>query len=240
MAIFPRPRGSEARRARRVRFCSWFLDGDEKPKTKSDPETGSLTPRLENRANSTAQVSPLRASTIRPATQHRLPGSTSIKTGLGPQEFHRRRPALPWAGPPRRAPRATGRHACQLRGWPVPTSVAGDGYRPGHSLQQPPCHAQANTFGLGNTCELVLFVPRDLDGVLQPLLEVLDMSLLAGELLLKIVDAGLDRSSVHGIDGLSGIAVKRLPRLLTILRHFGDVGVLAEKDGKAAGNPLRD
>src|SRR5208337_5418331 len=25
--------------ARRVRLCSWFLDGDEKPKTKSDPET---------------------------------------------------------------------------------------------------------------------------------------------------------------------------------------------------------
>ncbi len=24
---------------RKVRLCSWFLDGDEKPKTKSDPET---------------------------------------------------------------------------------------------------------------------------------------------------------------------------------------------------------
>src|SRR5271157_4219066 len=28
--------------ARRVRLCTWFLDGDEKPKTKSDPETPSL------------------------------------------------------------------------------------------------------------------------------------------------------------------------------------------------------
>jgi hypothetical protein len=63
---------------------------------------------------------------------------------------------------------------------------------------------------------------------------------LAGTLPLKFVDAALDRSSVHGIDDLSGFAVKRLPRLLTILRHFGDVAVLAEKDGKGAGNPLRD
>ena len=46
----------------------------------------------ENRANSTAHVWPSRASTIRPPTQHRLPGSTSIKTGLGPKKFRRRWP----------------------------------------------------------------------------------------------------------------------------------------------------
>jgi len=96
------------------------------------------------------------------------------------------------------------------------------------------------SLGLGNTGELVLFVPRDLDGVLQPLLEVLDMSLLPGELPLEFVDAGLGRGSVHGIDDLTGLAVKRLPRLLSVVRHLGDAAVLAEKDGKGAGNPLRD
>ncbi len=39
-------RGS-AGRGQGVRLCSWFLAGDEKPKTKSDPET-RLTPRLAN------------------------------------------------------------------------------------------------------------------------------------------------------------------------------------------------
>src|SRR5271157_1269615 len=33
------PGGSDL--ARRVRLCSWFLDGDEEPKTNSDPETAS-------------------------------------------------------------------------------------------------------------------------------------------------------------------------------------------------------
>jgi len=31
--------------ARRVRLCSWFLDGDEKPKTKSDPRDSKSDPR---------------------------------------------------------------------------------------------------------------------------------------------------------------------------------------------------
>ncbi len=35
----PRVTFQEGQSSRRVRLCSWFLDGDEKPKTKSDPET---------------------------------------------------------------------------------------------------------------------------------------------------------------------------------------------------------
>src|SRR6516165_233455 len=52
------------------------------PLPKPLPSSRTTVPNAEKRANSTAHVSPLRASTIRPATQQRLPGSTSIKTGL--------------------------------------------------------------------------------------------------------------------------------------------------------------
>ena len=50
---------------------------------------------------------------------------------------------------------------------------------------------QADALGLGDAGELVLFVACDLDSVLQPLLEILDLSLLPGELPLEFVDAGL-------------------------------------------------
>ena len=40
-----------------------------------------------NRANSAAQVTPSRASTIRPVIQQRLSGSTTIRAGLGPKNL---------------------------------------------------------------------------------------------------------------------------------------------------------
>ena len=66
----------------------------------------------------------------------------------------------------------------------------------------------------------MLLVGGDLDGVLQPLLEGLDLGPLLGELSLKLVDAGLGRGAVHGLDDLLGLAVERLPRLLTVLGHL--------------------
>ena len=83
-------------------------------------------------------------------------------------------------------------------------------------------------------------VACDLDSVLQPLLEILDLSLLPGELPLEFVDAGLDCGSVDSIGDLTGLAVKRLPRLLSVVRHLGDVAVSAAEDDKGAGDPLRD
>ena len=71
---------------------------------------------------------------------------------------------------------------------------------------------------MGDAGELVLFVARDLDGVLQSLLEILDLSLLPGELPLEFVDAGLECGSVDSIGDLTGLAVKRLPRLLSVVR----------------------
>ena len=81
---------------------------------------------------------------------------------------------------------------------------------------------------------------RDLDGVLQSLLEILDLSLLPGELPLEFVDAGLDCVLVDSIGDLTGLAVKRLPRLLSVVRDSGDVAVSAAEDDKGAGDPLRD
>ena len=125
-------------------------------------------------------------------------------------------------------------------GGPSQRRHARGSYRPGHDLQQPPRHAQADTLGLGDAGELVLFVACDLDSVLQPLLEILDLSLLPGELPLEFVDAGLDCGSVDSIGDLTGLAVKRLPRLLSVVRHLGDVAVSAAEDDKGAGDPLRD
>jgi len=63
---------------------------------------------------------------------------------------------------------------------------------------------------------------------------------LPGELPLEFVDAGLDCGSVDSIGDLTGLAVKRLPRLLAVVRHLGDVAVSAAEDDKGAGDPLRD
>jgi len=63
---------------------------------------------------------------------------------------------------------------------------------------------------------------------------------LPGELPLEFVDAGLDCGSVDSIGDLTGLAVKRLPRLLSVVRHLGDVAVSAAEDDKGAGDPLRD
>jgi hypothetical protein len=51
----------------------------------------------------------------------------------------------------------------------------------------------------------------DLDGVLEPLSDGLDLGPLLGELSLKVVDLGLGRGAVDGVGDLFSLAVKRLP-----------------------------
>ena len=104
----------------------------------------------------------------------------------------------------------TGAFAGTLGG-PSQRRHARGGCRPCHNLQQPPRYAQTDPLGLGDRGELVLLVTRDFDGVLQSLLEILDLSLLTGESPLEFVDLGPRRSSVYGIDDQTGLAVKRLP-----------------------------
>lgn len=128
----------------------------------------------------------------------------------------------------------------RLQGRPSQRRHARGGVRPRHDLQEAPGGTQTDPLGLGDSGELILFVGGDLHGVLQPLSEGLDLSVLLGELPLKVVDAGLGRGAVHGVDDLLGLAIERLPRLLPIPRHLGDVTVSAAQDGEGAGDALRD
>ena len=90
-------------------------------------------------------------------------------------------------------------------------ATAGVDLGPATTRKQPPGHAQADPLGLGDGGELVLRVGGDLDGVFEPLPEGLDLGLLLGELLLKLVDPGLGRGAVDGLGDLFGLAIKRLP-----------------------------
>jgi hypothetical protein len=68
----------------------------------------------------------------------------------------------------------------------------------------------------------------------------LHLRLPLNELLLKLVDLGLSRSAVDGGCDLLCLAIKRLPRLLTVIGHLGDVAVVTAEDGEGAGDALRD
>ena len=57
---------------------------------------------------------------------------------------------------------------------------------------------------------------------------------------LKVVVAGLGDGSVHGINDSFGLAIKRLPRLLTVLGHPGHIAEATAEDSKGAGDALRD
>jgi len=88
---------------------------------------------------------------------------------------------------------------------------AQDRGRPRHEPQEPPGHAQADPLGLGDGGELVLLLGGDLDGVLEPLLERLDLGLALGQLPLKLVDSAPGRGAIDGLGDLLGLAVARLP-----------------------------
>ena len=49
---------------------------------------------------------------------------------------------------------------------------------------------------------------------------------------------GLGPRHAHGLNDLLGLAVERLPRPLTVVRHLGDVAVSAAEDGEGAGDAL--
>jgi hypothetical protein len=114
------------------------------------------------------------------------------------------------------------------------------GSRPRYDPQQPSGDAQADPLGLGDGGELVLFFGGDLHSVLQPLVKGLILRLLLGQLPLKFVDAGLGGGPVQGINDVIGLTVERLPRLLTLLSHLGDIAVSTAEDGEGTGNALRD
>jgi hypothetical protein len=88
---------------------------------------------------------------------------------------------------------------------------AGDGLRAGHDPEEPAGDTQADPLGLGDGGELAMRVGGDLDGVVEPLPEGLDLGPVLGELPLKLVDPGFGCGAVDGRDDLVGLTVERLP-----------------------------
>jgi hypothetical protein len=88
---------------------------------------------------------------------------------------------------------------------------AGDVLRSGHDPEEPAGDTQADPLGLGDGGELAMRVGGDLDGVVESLLEGLDLGPVLGELESKLADPGLGRGTVDGLDDLVGLAVERLP-----------------------------
>src|SRR4051794_6322148 len=126
------------------------------PRPVPSSRTTALSPG--SRANSSAQVTPSRASTIRPVIQQRLSGSTTIKAGLRPKN-------LIGGGLLDLGPGGLIEHPEQATG-PIPRPEgrppqrrdARDGLRPGDDSQEPTGDAQADALGLGDDGELVLLV----------------------------------------------------------------------------------
>lgn len=114
------------------------------------------------------------------------------------------------------------------------------GSRPRHGPREPPCPAQAHPLGLGNDGELVLLVGGDLDDATEPILEGQDLGRPLGQLSLKLADPDFGGGAVDGLDDLLGLAVERLPRLITVLGHRGDLATSSAQDGEGAGDALRD
>jgi hypothetical protein len=173
-------------------------------------------------------------------TQQRLSGSTTIRAGFGPKnliggglldpgpgrliEDLEQGPGLP-----------TG-----FAGRPPQCRHAGDRHRSGHDLQEPAGDAEADPLGLGDGGELVLRVAGDLHGPPQPLAEVPILGLLVGQAPPQLLDPGLGRGAIDGLDDLPGLAVERLAGLAAIFGHRGDVAVSAAQDGEGAGNKPGD
>ena len=127
-----------------------------------------------------------------------------------------------------------------FEGRPSQRRHARAGCRPRDSLQESQGDAEADALGLGDDGELGLLLGGDLAGELQLLLEGLNFSAPLGELSVKPVDPGLDHDAVDGLDDLLGLAIERLPRLIALLGHPGDIAVSSAEDGKGAGDTFRD
>lgn len=143
--------------------------------------------------------------------QQRLSGSTAIKAGVRPKNLIGGDLLDP--GPGRRVEDLQ-QTAGALTGLVCGASRGGDagwGLRSGHDPEEPAGDAEADPLGLGDGGELDVRVGGDLDGVLEPLPEGLDLGPLLDELLLEFVDAGLGRDAVHGVGDPLGLAVERLP-----------------------------
>ena len=107
-------------------------------------------------------------------------------------------------------------------------------------LQEATGDAEADALGLGDSGEVVVQLRREEDGVLESVVECLDLGVLAVELFLKLGDASLGGIAIQGLDDVLGLAIEGLSRLLALLGHGGDVTVSAAQDSEGRGDPLSD
>jgi hypothetical protein len=75
-------------------------------------------------------------------------------------------------------------------------------------------------------------VAGDLDGMLEPLVECLDLGLGVGELSLELVDPSLGHRAGDGLDDLLGLAVERLTGSVPVPGHLGHVTIPTAEDGE--------
>src|SRR5262245_51220338 len=127
-----------------------------------------------------------------------------------------------------------------LEGRPPQCRRARHRLRTGHDLQEPAGDAEADPLGLGDRGELVLRVAGDLHGPLPSGAQGPILGLLVGQASPQLLDPGLGRGAIDGLDNLLGLTVERLAGLVAIFGHPGDVTVTTAKDGEGAGDTPGD
>jgi hypothetical protein len=172
--------------------------------------------------------------------QQRLSGSTTISAGLGPKNLIGGGLLDPGPGGLVEDLEQPPGVPAGLEGRPSQRRHTRHRLRSGHDLQEPAGHAEADPLGLGDRGELVVRVAGDLDGPLQPLAEGPILGLLVGQASLQLLDPGLGRGAIDGLDDPLGLTVERLAGLVAIFGHPGDLAVSAAKDGEGAGDTLGD
>jgi hypothetical protein len=123
-----------------------------------------------------------------------------------------------------------------LEGRPPQRRHARHRLRSGDDLQEAAGDAEADPLGLGDGGELVLRVAGDLHGPLQPGAQGPILGLLVGQASPQLLEPGLGRGALDGLDDLLGLAVERLAGLVAVFGHPGDVAVSTAKDGEGAGD----
>lgn len=117
---------------------------------------------------------------------------------------------------------------------------AGGGVGSLDDLEEASGDAEADALGLSDGGEVVVELRGEEDGVLEAVMEGLDLGVLAVELLLKWCDASLGGLAIDGLDDVVGLAIECLARPLAVVGHRGDIAVPAAQDSEGAGDSLRD
>ena len=127
-----------------------------------------------------------------------------------------------------------------LEGSPPQGGDAGGGVGSVDDLKQASGDTEADALGLGDGGEVVVELRGEDDGVLESVVEGLNLGVLAVELFLEPLAASQGGLGIEGQDDVVSLAVEGLSRLLAALGHGGDVTVSSAQDGKGRGDALGD